>query len=83
MIKKHEIARARDAYAEWKKAGEFLLLTGDPQKLMDFADRQGEFLATLTQTRREQNPRLNTVSMFDIIADMVKEWPELKVIDSP
>ncbi len=73
MIKKHEVIRARDAYREWKKAGEHLQLTGDPKKLMDFADRQGEFLATLTQTRREQNPRLNSVSMFEIIGDMIKD----------
>ncbi len=82
-MKQADRARVRDAFKEWKTAGERLRLTGDPKPLMAFAERHGDFLQVLTQGARTADPRLNAVSMFDIISDMIKNSPQPKVIDSP
>jgi len=82
-MKTADIARARDAFTEWKKAIRMLDETGRASDLMAFAERHGDFLQELTQVARTANPALNRVSIFDIIADIIKDAPDLKVIDTP
>jgi len=78
-----QIARARDAFTEWKKAVRLMDETGSANDLMAFAERHGDFLQEITQVARTANPSLNKVSIFDIIADIIKDAPDLKVIDTP
>jgi hypothetical protein len=67
-----ELKRARQAYVEYRKAQNEYQDNPKSHAISKWHTRHGDFLMKITKSARDHDPDLNSISVFEIIAEMTK-----------